>query len=146
MNGLEKKLRENNAKSSYVINIADYDNNARYLIGWPGYRTAHNKSGLGYMETQAEMAHMQGVMLRQMITGKFITHNPIYLFMMILFGLLVGIIPLMMLFAEIFISSNFIVLFFATPIILPYIVVGIALVINVVISILNPGAKSITGD
>jgi len=146
MNGIEKKLRENNAKYSPIINIADYDDNAKYLIGWPGYRTSNNKSGLGYLETQAELAHMQGVMLRQMITGKFITHNPIYLFIMVVFGLLIGAIPFAMLFTEIFVSGNFIIIFYSTPILLPYIIVGIALVINAGISILKPGAKSITGD
>lgn len=146
MNGIEKKLRENNAKYSPVIDVADYDDNAKYLLGWPGYRTSNNKSGLGYLETQAELAHMQDVMLRQMITGKFITHNPSYLFMMFLFGLLVGVIPLAMLFTEIFVSGNFIVIFYSTPILLPYVVVGIALVINVGISVLNPDTKSITGD
>jgi len=146
MDGISRKLRENNAKSSYIINIADYDESAKYLLGWPGHRTSNNKSGLGYLETRAELAHMQGIMLRQMITGKFITHNPFYLFMMFLFGLLVGVIPLAMLLTEIFVSGNFIVIFYSTPILLPYVVVGIALVINVGISVLNPDAKSITGD
>jgi len=94
MNGLEKKRRENLAKSSYVIDITDYDDNAKYLVGWPGYRTSKNKSGLGYLETQAELAHMEGLMLRWLITGKFISHNPIYLFMMFMFGLFNGILPL----------------------------------------------------
>jgi hypothetical protein len=145
MNGIEKKIRDNNAKYSPVIEITDYDDNAKYLIGWPGYRTANNKSGLGYLETQTELAHMQGVMLRQMITGKFITHNPFYLFMMFVLGLLVGVFPVVMIYAEIFVSGNFQILF-ATPLILPYAIVGVALVINAVISILNPHAKSITGD
>jgi hypothetical protein len=146
MNGIEKKWHENNAKHSPIIEITDYDDNAKYLIGWPGYRTANNKSGLGYLETQFELAHMQGVMLRQMITGKFITHNLFYLFMMFLFGILIGVIPLAMLLTEIFASGNFIVIFYSTPILLPYVVVGIALVVNVGISVLNPNAKSITGD
>jgi hypothetical protein len=146
MNGIEKKRRENSAKSSPVIDIADYDKNAKYLIGWPGYRTSKNKSGLGYLETQAELAHTQGVMIRQMLTGKFITHNPIFLFMMFVFGLITGIIPLVVLLTEIFNSRDFKLLIYSTPIILPYMVVGIGLVINVGISILNPDAKSITGD
>lgn len=145
MNGIEKKRRENNAKHSPAINIADYDDNAKYLLGWPGYRTSNNKSGLGYLETQAELAHMQGVMLRQMITGKFITHNPIFLFMMFAFGLLTGVIPFIMLLAEIFVTGNFSLLIATFPI-LPYMIVGIALVINAGISIFNPNAKSITGN
>jgi len=145
MNGIEKKLRENNAKYSPVIDITDYDDNAKYLVGWPGYRTSKNKSGLGYLETQAELAHIQGVMLRQMFTGKFTTHNLFFLFCMFTFGLLVGVFPLIMLFVEIFGAGNLSLLFVIFPI-SPYMFVGIALVINSIISILNPDAKSITGD
>ena len=143
MNGLEKKLRENN---SYPVDITEYDDNVKYLIGWPGYRTSHNKSGLGYMETQAELAHMQGVMFRWLFTGKFITHNPFFLFTITVFGILVGILPVVMLLTEVLFSKNFMILLYVFPSILPYMAIGIGLVINVAISILNPGAKSITGD
>lgn len=74
-----------------MINIADDDNNAKYRIDGCGYRTSNNQYGLGYLETQAELAHMQGVMLRQMIRGKFTTHNLTYLFFVAVFGLLVGV-------------------------------------------------------
>ena len=90
MNGLEKKLRE---KNSYPIEITEYDDNAKYLIGWPGYRTSRNKSGLNYLETQAEWGHMQGVMIRWMLTGRFRTHNPFYLLGIALIGIFYGGIP-----------------------------------------------------
>jgi hypothetical protein len=142
MNGLEKKFRE---KNSYPIDITEYDDNAKYLIGWPGYRTSNNKSGLGYMETQNELAHMQGVMFRQMITGKFVTHNPFFLFCMFVFGMYVGVIPLVMLLVEFFVAGNRAIVFLIFPV-LPHITVGVALVVNVIISVLNPNAKSITGN
>ncbi|MBK9924461.1 MAG: hypothetical protein IPP66_04135 [Anaerolineales bacterium] len=141
MNGLEKRFR---AKHSCPIEIADYDDNAKYLIGWPGYRTSNNKSGLGYMETQAELAHMQGVMIRWLLTGKLITRNPVFLFIMIVWGTLVGILPLIMLLGEVFLSKNVSILFYIFPV-LPYMVVGVGVVINAVVSILNPSAQSITG-
>jgi hypothetical protein len=146
MNGLEKKLRERQRRLSEPIDIFEYDENARFLIGWPGYRTANNKSGLGYVETQAELAHMQGLMLRWLITGKFISHNPIYLFLMFTFGLLAGGIPLVLVLAEIFNSHNLGFMPFATPLFSPYVLVGILIIINVLISLFNPRAKSITGD
>ena len=146
MNGIEKKLWESRRKKWHPVDITEFDDNARYLIGWPGYRTSRNKSGLGYMETRAEWAHMQGVMIRLLFTGKFITHNPIFLFMMSAFGILVGVLPLVMLLAEIFLSRNFLIIFYVFPVILPYMSIGMGLVINVVVSILNPDAKSITGD
>ena len=41
-----------------------YDQKARLLIGWPGYRTRPGKSGLAYVETVAEQAHFESQMLR----------------------------------------------------------------------------------
>jgi len=98
------------------------------------------------VETQAELARMQGVMLRQMITGKFITHNPIYLFMMMVFGLFVGGIPLVFVLAEIFNSGDLQFMPFVMPLFFPFVIVGILIIINAGISIFNPRAKSITGD
>lgn len=143
MNGIAKKFQE---KYSYPINIYKHDRNVKYLIGWPGYRVSEHKSGLGYVETRAELAHMQGIMLCWLLTGKFITHNPIFLFFMTLFGILVGIIPFAMLLTEIFVSRNSELLRYLFPILLPCTIIGIGLVINVFVSMLNPDAKSITGD
>ena len=146
MNGIEKKWLENNTKRSPIIEITNYDENAKYLIGWPGYRTANDKSGLGYLETQTELAHMQGLMMRWMLTGKFITHNPIYLFMMFFFALFIGVLPLVFIVAEIFNSGDLRIIPFILPLFSPYVMVGILMMINVSISIFNPRAKSITGD
>ncbi len=144
MNGLEKKLREKNKRFVYPIDITSYDINAKYLLGWPGYRTEQNKSGLGYVETQAELAHMQGLMFRWLITGKFVSHNPVYLFLMFMFGLLFGGIPLVFTLIEVFNSSSF--GFILVPLLSPYVLIGILILINVLISLLNSKAKSITGD
>src|SRR5262245_29273545 len=98
----------------YIYEIAEVDANAKYLIGWPGYRTSQNKSGLGYVETAAELAHMEGLMLRWLITGKFISHNPIYLFMMFFFALFIGAMPLVFIVAEILSSDDLRVIPFIT--------------------------------
>lgn len=58
------------------------DEKTKCLMGWPGYRNAEGRSGLGYFETQSEWAHMQGTMLRKMIVGDVLTRNPIFLFFM----------------------------------------------------------------
>lgn len=39
------------------------------LPGWPGYRTQPGRSGLDYIDTQLEMAHMAGIFLRQFFSG-----------------------------------------------------------------------------
>ncbi len=146
MNGLERKLREKHKRFVYPIDIIRYDDNAKYLLGWPGYRTAQNKSGLGYLETQAELAHIQGLMLRWLITGKFISHNPIYLFMMFMFGLYTGGIPLILVLSDLFSPGSLEIMPIILPLLSPYVLVGILLLINVAISLFNPNAKSITGD
>lgn len=127
--------------SPYAYNIADYDENIKHLIGWPGYRISDNKSGLGYFETQAEWAHMQGVMIRWMMTGKFKTRNPIYLFLMTVIGLAqISPIILSLLSKETFPMIINITVF------APYALMGILLLINVIISILKcEKSESITG-
>jgi hypothetical protein len=143
MNGLKKKLLERQRKFSEPIDIFKYDDNARYLIGWPGYRTAQNKSGLGYMETQAEWAHMKGLMFRWLITGKFKTRNLFFLVLMAIYGI-VSASPILLLFAGVDGRNAFLrgIYFFG-----PYILIGVLLLINVVLSLIKcDEEESITGD
>jgi hypothetical protein len=142
MNGLEKKFREQN---SYPIDITEYDDNAKHLIGWPGYRTSHNKSGLGYMETQAEWAHMQGAMIRWMMTGKFRTHNPFYLLCMAVIGTLYGGLPAFFILHEIVVNDNWLLLLLLVSV-FPNIAIGVLLLANVILSIVDRNGKTITGD
>lgn len=139
------KSRSKITKSSFAFHPADYDDNARFLIGWPGYRTANNKSGLGYVETQAELAHMEGVMIRWLMTGKFRTHNPFYLFGMAVIGMLYGGFPAIFTLHEVFVGGHWEILgllFVA----LPNIAIGILLLVNLVLSIMDWNGESITGD
>lgn len=64
------------------------DEGTKYLIGWPGYRNAEGRSGLGYFETNAEWGHMRGRIFRMLITGKVITRNLIFLFGMFIVGMI----------------------------------------------------------
>lgn len=144
MDGLSKKLRARIPKPSHIIDIADYDHNAKYLLGWPGYRTSQNKSGLGYMETQAEMAHMQGLFIVWLVTGKFRTHNPIFLLGMLLFGLLCGGIPTVFMIYEVIANQNWDILK-ALLMNVPYIV-SVLILINALLSIFNRKGQTITGD
>jgi hypothetical protein len=142
MNGIEKKLL---AKNSYAIDLSEYDDNAKYLIGWPGYRTSNNKSGLGYLETRSELAHTQGMMIRWLLTGKFRTYNPLYLLGMMLIGICFGAIPVVFILHEVMVAGNLSALLL--PIGLPNIVVGVLLLINTVLSLLHwKKGRSITGD
>ena len=128
----------------YIYEIAEVDDNAKYLIGWPGYRTSRNKSGLGYMETQAELAHMQGLFIVWLVTGKFRTHNPIFLLEMLLFGLLCGGIPTGFMIYEVIANQNWDILK-ALFMNVPY-VVGLLILINGLLSIFDRKGQTITGD
>ena len=146
MDGITRKQKNKIIKSSpsspYAYNIASYDDNIRYLIGWPGYRTSNNKSGLDYLETRAEWAHMQGVMIRWLITGKFKTRNPVYLFLMTLFGIFQASPVLLFLSREgrATLLQNLFV--FLMPIL-----VGLLLLGNIILSLIKVDkGESITGD
>lgn len=142
MNGIEKKLR---AKNSYAIDLSEYDDNAKYLIGWPGYRTSNNKSGLNYVETRSELAHTQGMMIRWLLTGKFRTYNPFYLLGMTLIGIFFGAIPIVFILNEVIVRRNWFMLLL--PVALPNITIGILLLINTILSLLSwKKHRSITGD
>ncbi len=140
------KKRIPNAEDRYPIQIEMglLDEKTQYLVGWPGYRTYFNKSGLGYVETAAEEAHMMALMLRWLVTGKFRTRNPIYLVCMAFIALLLGILPLFGMLIELF-AGNFAILLLLT-VASPHILIGVLLSINVVLSLFGPGSKSITGD
>jgi hypothetical protein len=79
----QKIPSKNDLESTELVDLQK-----RYLIGWPGYRNARGRSGLGYVETQAEWAHVRGRILHMLITKKVITRNPIFLFAMLVIGLM----------------------------------------------------------
>ena len=62
---------------------------SRILPGWPGYRTRPGRSGYDYLDTVFEGAHMEGVLLRQLFTGKLRIENPLFLLLTGLWGVLV---------------------------------------------------------
>lgn len=48
------------------------DDETILLPGWPGYRTQPGRSGLDYIDTQLEMAHMAGIFLHQFFSGRWL--------------------------------------------------------------------------
>lgn len=140
------KKRIPNAEDKYPIQIEMglLDEKTKYLVGWPGYRTYRNKSGLGYVETVAEEAHMEGLMLRWLLTGKFITRNPIYLIFMMSLALLMGVLPTLGILIEL-LAGNFEILWLMF-VAFPYLALGVLLTINVLLSLFDMDSKSITGD
>jgi len=101
------KLQIRNPRLSPVIEIFENDESAGYVPGSPGYRVARSRSGLGYLETQAEYARIQGSMIRSLFTGKFFqTRDPVVLFGMFLVGTCIGLIPLVLILGELFLGRD----------------------------------------
>jgi tetratricopeptide (TPR) repeat protein len=108
------------------------DEKAFLLTGWAGHRTRPGRSGYDPLETDFEEAHIEGVIFRLLITSKFRTLNPIYLLLMIFIGL---IFCLPLLFIPLIFQGEWSLL----PIIIingPYLIAGIALFNNVILSLL----------
>lgn len=101
LTGLKKpKLKARSLRPTSPIDIFESDRRAIYELGSPAYRVARNRSGLGYVETQAELARFEGTMLRWLFTGKFYTTTePLVLLGMICAGMLLGGIPLALILA-----------------------------------------------
>lgn len=64
------------------------DENAYWLWGWPGHRTRPGRSGYDPVDSYMEEAHVEGTILRQLLTGRFRANNPLYLLPMTLVGLI----------------------------------------------------------
>jgi hypothetical protein len=140
-----KKVKIQTPIFAPVIDISDLDARTVFMLGLPGHRTSMGRSGLGYLATQTELAYMQGLMVRWLFTGKFRTHNPVYLFVMFMFGLLCGVVPLAAALFEIVRYSNF-EMIYVLVVGFPYIVVGCALVANSILSFWDWNGETITGD
>lgn len=133
--------REIPAKQKPVL-VDLSDDKENYLVGWPGYRNSNGRSGLGYVETQAEWAHMRGLFLRWLITGKFKTRSPIYRIFLIIYGSL-SASPILLIFAG---SEGRDALLRGITVFGPAIVIGILMIINVILSLFGcTEEESITG-
>jgi superkiller protein 3 len=105
------------------------DANAFLLPGWPGHRTRPGRTGYDPLDRNFEYAHMQGVIFRQLMIGKFRTRNVIYLIFMSFVGVLYSLYG-----ALAFTLGNWYGVL--TGIISsPYLIIGIALLINVYLSL-----------
>lgn len=127
------------------IDISDLDARTVFMLGLPGHRTARGRSGLGYVDSSTELAYMQGLMLRWLFTGNFLTHNPVYLLVMFVSGFMVGVVPLGAVLFKVIGYANYEIVF-ALILGSPYIAVGCALFVNSLLSPFNWNAKTITGD
>lgn len=63
------------------------DERAFVLPGYSGHRTLPGRSGYDPLESDFELARMEGVMLRRLVNRRFRTHNPVYLLLMVCLGI-----------------------------------------------------------
>lgn len=102
------------------------------LIGWPGHRTRPGRTGYDPLETDFEAAHMVGIIIRLLFTRKFRTQNPIDLLVMTCVGF-IACVPLLlggMTLLQGEWDSIMVILIYS-----PYWVVGVALLMNVFLSL-----------
>lgn len=129
-----KEIDETNTEFDEPLLIAEgepipgwmyLDANAFFLTGWAGHRYRPGRSGYDPLETDFELAHMEGVIIRRLITLKFRTRNLFYLLVMAFMGILFSLYG-----AAPFILGNLEGLMVGI-ISSPYLMVGIALLMNV---------------
>ncbi len=102
------------------------------MPGWPGHRNRPGRIGLDYLDTSFEEAHMEGVMIRLLLTRRFRTHNLFYLAGMTLLGFL---FCLPLIFGGVSLIQGDWYLIFPLFIYIPISIVGIALLVNVYLSV-----------
>jgi tetratricopeptide (TPR) repeat protein len=108
------------------------DEKAFHLMGWAGHRNRPGRSGYDPLETQFEYAHMQGVIFRLLITGKFTPQIPVYLLLMTYTGIVYSL-PFLIGLAGLFAGRwgmVFILIYFG-----PYWIIGIVILVNVFLSL-----------
>ncbi len=69
------------------------------LKGWAGHRTRPGRSGYDPLDRDFEFAHVEGVIIRRLFTGRFRTRNPVFLFIMACMGVLYslyGLFPMVL--------------------------------------------------
>jgi superkiller protein 3 len=101
------------------------DESAYHIPGTPGYRIRPGRSGYDQLDTAFELARLQGIVIKRVFTGKFRTKNPLDLFTMIILGL-VYCFPIIGI--PIGVWGTLIIGF-------PYWLVGVAFLVNVIMSI-----------
>ena len=111
------------------------DRMAFLLPGSPGHRTRPGRTGYDPLDSDFENARMEGIVARSLFTCKFRTHNPIYLLLMAGVGF---IFCLPLLFAGLSLSNDIGNSIFPMLLFSPHWIVGIALLMNVILSL---GAK-----
>ncbi len=122
------------------------DEKAFILPGWAGHRTRQDRSGFDPLDTDFELAHIQGVIIHQLFTGRIRPRNPVSLVLMFLLSS-VFILPLLVLTVP-YRPDWFMALLIFDWIVTssPYWMTGIALLTSVILSTQLDGLEKIEID
>ena len=138
----EYKMLEISENGDLIPQWLYMDEAAYQLRGWPGHRTRQGRSGYDPLDSDFENAHMQGIMIRRLITLNFRTQNPTYLLLMAFIGCVLCL-PLLGV-VELFYSNAGLI--YVTIIYFPSWIVGAAVLINIISSLLvGPPDDAIEG-
>jgi hypothetical protein len=99
--------------------------------GWPGFRNRIGRLGTDPLDTDFELAHMEGVIVRKLIDRQVFTTNPFYLFFMALWGIIL-VAPLVVSIIETIQGRPMIIV---NILYLPHELIGVGLIINVIKSL-----------
>lgn len=105
------------------------------IRGLPGYRTRNGRTGYDPLDSQAEAARMEGLLIKYLFTFKLRTRDPYHLILMVIFGAIPFLLLSFLTVNELIFSSppNWFVLT-VTP---QYIILTGALSINLILCLLK---------
>ena len=96
---MSKKKRGRLQNLNNLSSPLDQHEDKDLLIGQAGYRTRRGRSGLDYVETQAEFGHSLGTIIRRLLIGKMRIRNPFNLLILGFLGILLCLPGLFWLFS-----------------------------------------------
>ena len=108
------------------------------LSGQPGYRTREDRSGLDPIDSSLEISHQEGAFLRNLFTLKLRSQDPFHMVVMALFGVFFLVFSSVFLYATIIDwESGNAVWIMLLCILVPFFLISIFLIINLVLSIIT---------
>jgi hypothetical protein len=123
--------------SDIPINIQNQSTDpGAFLSGFPGYRTRPGRSGYDYLDSYYEMAFVEGLLLRVLVTGKPRTRNPLYLLLGLFLFLVDTIIPAIFCVDDILNSKSIDPMTFL--LFSPCIIFGVVILVNIFFCLKKP--------
>ncbi len=119
-----------------------FESHSGYVLGRPAHRNRLGRSGLDPMDTYREQGYMLGWLLRALITDQFRTRNLLFLVSMFVVGIFF-LLPLLIYLVGIPYGRAEAIFYLGNAFsLLPWALVGIGLLLNVILSLLETKSSS----